>query len=168
MSRFKYTLDTKEKPVGQTLTFVRLPIAAWSLSLFVGGCWGYVIWKISNEKYHKNQVTWWHVMLVIFLISMSVIFLVTGKIEVARINKQTGLVSHTKISVFCRQKRKVGTLDDLLSVTCYRKGHAGVMLHNLHYSVRCEFRSRAAVELFRSRSKTKITRQTAQIKTFIG
>ena len=73
-----------------------------------------------------------------FLLSLT--FILAGKVESMIFDKQRHELQLWKTTVFCFKEVLKYSLDDIVDVKAYKRGHNGVNVYTLHYKIMIEFR----------------------------
>lgn len=124
----------------QRLVFTSFPWASWGLAGLFGFCFCYMVYHfaIGRNQYgrvfvNEEQITWWMILLLLFLGIMSLVFLFSGKVSTVVFDKRLQYLELRKTSIICRSNKKQGDLCDVFAITCYKKGFEGLTLRTIHY-----------------------------------
>lgn len=78
-------------------------------------------------------------MVVIFYV-LSFVFFSAGKVESIVFDKQVQELQFWKTSLFCIKSVDRYSMDDIIDVKAYKRGHSGINVYTLHYKVMAIFK----------------------------
>ena len=90
------------------------------------------------------------------LIALGVAFLYAGKLHTVSFNKQTGNLSISKKTIFCKTQEKLYRLSDLINIKAYKKGHGGVNVYTLHYVIQAEIHQEPIIKILETQNREKV------------
>ena len=62
-----------------------------------------------------------------------------GKVESIIFDKQVGILSKIKTSVFCHKNSTDWALEEVRNIRVFKRGHDGVQVMTIHYEVQVDF-----------------------------
>ena len=97
-----------------------------------------------------------------------IIVLHAGKVEQIIFDKQIGIVTKNRISIFCKKKTVEWTIDQITNVRVFKRGHDSIQVMTIHYEVQIDFADIPSHTIIQSLNYEKAVKQMAQIKEFLG
>ncbi len=144
------------------LVFRTFPWAAWFMGIifgcsFIFTLFFFIFGKNQEENYFVKEIeiTWWMILLSIFLFVLSILFLASSRIKVVTINKNLGSIELCKINLACKESKKTGYMTETYNLQCLRKGTTSRYNYTVHYEVTATFRTQQPIILYVTRSRTK-------------
>lgn len=92
-----------------------------------------------------------------------------GKVLTVTFDKEVGILTQIKTSIFCRHVPTDWALDSIVNVRVFKRGHDGVQVMTIHYEVQLDHSNGVASHtILKSATKDKAIAQMAKIKVFLG
>jgi len=102
----------------------------------------------------------------IFILAFS--FMIAGRVEQVIFDRHKRLFQIRKTNIVCYKTEITYRLADIKCVKAVKSGHDGINVNTLHYKIVIEFNNAGAVKILESQNESKIVKQVALIKNFIG
>ncbi len=109
IDRTRIVIGPPKKESEDILDFFKVPWASWIMSAVFGGCFWYMIFHFVSKDprgkifVNEDSITWWQILLTIFLFFMSIIFLYSGKIHLVTINRRYGFIKKERTTITCKK-----------------------------------------------------------------
>lgn len=110
-----------------------LPIVHWGFGLMFAITFAYLIFHfvVGRNIYgrvvvHEENITWWMILLIMFLGMLSCTFIYSGKFKTTILDKRLRYIELRKTTVFCKAVRTRGEMTDLFGIHCYKRGFKGL------------------------------------------
>ena len=82
-----------------------------------------------------------------------------GKVESTLFDKQSGILSKTKTSIFCKKSSTEWALDQINNVRVFKRGHDGIQVMTIHYEVQLDFERIPCHSILQTKDKEKAIKQ---------
>jgi len=153
--------------------FRKLPFHIWFAGLFIVIASLYLIYHLALGQYGVlfkgyREGYWWQYIIAVLLCIFGVVFMYAGKIEQINLDKEVGILSRSKMSIFCQKETTEWALDQIINVRVFKRGHDGVQVMTIQYEVQVDFIDAPCQTILKSQSKDKAIAQMAKIKVFLG
>ena len=109
IDRTRVIVGPPKKESEDILDFFKVPWASWIMSAVFGACFWYMIFHFVSKDprgkifVNEDSITWWQILLTIFLFFMSIIFLYSGKIHLVTINRRYGFIKKERTTITCKK-----------------------------------------------------------------
>ena len=84
-----------------------------------------------------------------------------GKVEQIIFDKQLGILSKVKTTIFCTRKVTDWSLDQIQNVRVFKRGHDGIQVMTIHYDIQIDFRDIPSTVVMNTKDEEKAIRQMA-------
>ena len=111
---------------------------------------------------------WWQYLVAVLILIFGIVFMNAGKVDQVILDKQIGIMSKVKTSIFCQKETTDWALDQIKNVRVFKRGHDGIQVMTIHYEVQMDFSIAASQTILKSTSKDKAIGQMVKIKDFLG
>jgi hypothetical protein len=133
----------------------------------------YLIYHLALGSYGTlfhgyEEGYWWQYVIAIAILSLGIAFLYAGKVYTVAFNKQTGLLSVYKRSIFCKMNEKNYRLSDIHNIKAYKKGHGGINVYTVHYVIQAEVNQAPILKILETQNREKVVKQLYVIRNFLG
>ena len=104
----------------------------------------YLIYHLALGQYGVlfdgyREGHWWQYFLAVLIMLFGVYFMNAGRVETLILDKNTGVLSQIRTSIFCQKKKTEWALDQVRNIRIYKRGHDGVQVMTLHYELQFDF-----------------------------
>jgi len=89
------------------------------------------------------------------MILFGVVFMYAGKIEQVILDKQQGVMSKVKTSIFCQKQQSDWALEQIRNIRVFKRGHDGIQVMTIHYEVQVDFSDMPSHVILKTSQKDK-------------
>lgn len=113
------------------LVFRKVPFAIWIAGSMIVAMSLYLIYHLALGQYGVlfdgyREGHWWQYFFSVLIMLFGVYFMNAGKVETLVLDKNSGVLSQIKTSIFCQKKKAEWALDQVRNIRIYKRGHDGV------------------------------------------
>ena len=153
--------------------FRKIPWHIWIGGFLIIICALYLIYHLTLghfgvlfEGYREGH--WWQYLIAVLMLIFGVIFMHAGKIEQVIFDKEIGILSYIKTSIFCKKKITDWAINQIQNIRIFKRGHDGIQVMTIHYAVQIDFKDAPSHTVLETQQKDKAIRQLVKIKEFLG
>lgn len=85
------------------------------------------------EGYREGH--WWQYVIALGIVIFGITFIYAGKVHTIIFDKQAGILSKIKTTIFCKKDQTDWAIDQIKNVRVFKRGHDGIQVMTIHYEV---------------------------------
>lgn len=118
--------------------FYNLPWSTWILSIVIS-ILAFFITYVNLYKVKTHKFSYLSIIVSIALWLILLIILYSSKIEIIKIGKKKGIVSKTKLNIFCSKKEATHYISHITNIEIVLKGYVNGSTNTSKYYIRISF-----------------------------
>ena len=145
------------------LTFRKIPFIIWFCGSLVTLTSLYLIYHlilghygVLFEGYREGH--WWQYFISFLMLLFGFTIFYAGKVEQIIFDKQLGILSKVKTTIFCTRKVTDWSLDQIQNVRVFKRGHDGIQVMTIHYDIQIDFRDIPSTVVMNTQDEEKAIR----------